>query len=93
MTHQVEQYRGDYYDVIEQIAAQIEKEQSQNARLEKQIRDAKEKVNFFANKGGKMRKIASKLKDEIEEAEENKVEVRRDDRTIKPFTIAFENLV
>jgi hypothetical protein len=40
-----------------------------------------------------MRKLASKLRDEIEEAEENKVEVRRDDRTIKPFTIEFENLV
>ncbi len=93
MTHQVEQYWWDYYDVVEQIAAQIEKEQSQNARLQKQIQDAKEKVNFFANKWWKMRKLASKLRDEIEEAEENKVEVRRDDRTIKPFTIEFENLV
>lgn len=93
MTQKVEQYRWDYYDVVEQISAQIEKEQSQNARLQKQIQDAKEKVNFFANKWGKMRKLASKLRDEIEEAEENKVEVRRDDRTIKPFTIEFENLV
>jgi hypothetical protein len=35
---------------VEQIAKQIEKEQMQNARLEKKIIDAKEKVNFFANK-------------------------------------------
>lgn len=47
---QVEQYRGDYYDVVEQIAAQIEKEQMQNARAEKKIADAKEKINFFSNK-------------------------------------------
>ncbi len=93
VNHKVEQYWGDYYDVVEQISKQIEKEQSQNARLEKQIIDAKEKINFFANKGGKMRKLASKMRDEVEEAEENKVEVRRDDKTIKHFNIEFENFV
>lgn len=91
-TRQIEQYRWDYNDVLDQIARQIEKEQMQNARAEKEIKDKKEKVNFFANKGGNMRKLASKLLDDIEEAEENKVDVRRDDRTIKPFTIAFEVL-
>jgi ATPase subunit of ABC transporter with duplicated ATPase domains len=49
-THKVEQYRGDYHDVVEQIANQVEKEKTQNARLEKKILDAKEKINFFANK-------------------------------------------
>jgi len=90
---QVEQYRWDYYDVVEQIAAQIEKEQMQNARAEKKIADAKEKINFFSNKWGKMRKLASKMRDEVEEAQENKVEVRKDDKTISPFTIIFENYV
>jgi hypothetical protein len=33
------------------------------------------------------------MKDEIEEAEENKVVVRRDDKTISPFKIEFENYV
>lgn len=92
-TCKVEQYRGDYYDVVEQIAAQIEKENAQNARAEKQIADAKEKINFFSNKWGKMRKLASKMRDEVEEAEENKVEVRREDKTIKAFHIEFENFV
>lgn len=92
-TRKVEQYWGDYYDVVEQIANQLEKARSQNARMEKQIIDAKEKINFFAQKGGKMRKLASKMRDEVAEAEENKVEVRRDDKTITPFTIEFENLV
>ena len=50
MTHQVEQYRGDYTDALEQIAAQIEKDQMLNAREEKRIADAKEKINFFSNK-------------------------------------------
>ena len=63
---QVEQYWWDYYDVVEQIAAQIEKEQMQNARAEKKIADAKEKINFFSNKWGKMRKLASKMRDEVE---------------------------
>jgi len=92
-TCKVEQYWGDYYDVVEQIAAQIEKDQMANARAEKKIADAKEKINFFSNKWGKMRKLASKMRDEVEEAEENKVEVRKDDKTITAFTIPFENYI
>jgi ATP-binding cassette subfamily F protein 3 len=85
--HKVQQYVGDYFDVVEQIQAQIEREQSLNARMEKDIQDQKDKVNFFSHKGGKMRKLASKMRDAIEEAEENKVDVRRDDKTIPPFEI------
>jgi ATP-binding cassette, subfamily F, member 3 len=92
-THKVEQYRGDYHDVVEQIANQVEKEKTQNARLEKKIIDAKEKINFFANKWWKMRKLASKMRDEVEEAEENKVDVRKEDKTMKAFTIDFEHYV
>lgn len=91
--HKVEQYRWDYNDALEQIAAQIEKEQMLNAREEKRIADAKEKINFFSNKGGKMRKIANKMRDEVEEAEENKVDVRKDDKTIKLFDIPFDNYI
>jgi len=40
-----------------------------------------------------MRKIAKKMKAEIEEAEDNTVEVRKDDKTIAPFAIEFENFV
>jgi ATP-binding cassette subfamily F protein 3 len=86
-THKVEQYVGDYYDVVANIEAQIEREQRQNARMEKDIQDQKDKINFFSHKGGKMRKLASKMRDNVEEAEENKVEVRREDKTIAPFTI------
>ena len=40
-----------------------------------------------------MRKLASKMRDEVEEAEENKVSVRREDKTIKDFEIEFDNYV
>lgn len=40
-----------------------------------------------------MRKLASKMRDEVEEAEDNIVDVRKDDKTIKQFSIPFENYV
>ena len=40
-----------------------------------------------------MRKIANKMRGEVEEAEENKVDVRKDDRTIKLFEIPFNNYI
>ncbi len=86
-TGKVERYEGNYFDVLEEVSARIERERMQNARMLKEIQDRKDKINFFAHKGGKMRKLASKLKDQVEEAEENMVEVRRDDRTIRDFTI------
>lgn len=92
-TKKIETYVGDYYSVVEEIQKRIEREIKKNAQLEKQILDNKEKVNFFAHKGGKMRKLASKLKDEVEEMEENKVDVRREDRTIRDFTIPSQGIV
>lgn len=92
-TKKVEMYVGDYYSVVVEIQNRIERERMKNAQLEKQIRDRKEKVNFFANKGGKMRKLASKLREETEEMEENKVEVRREDKVIRNFTIPAQELV
>lgn len=84
---QVEQYNGNYHKVVLDIAAQVEKEKRENARLAKEIQENKDKVNYFASKGGKMRLVAKRMRDEIEEAEENKVDVRREDKAIRPFTI------
>ncbi|MDD5074761.1 MAG: ABC-F family ATP-binding cassette domain-containing protein [Candidatus Peribacteraceae bacterium] len=86
-THKITQYEGDYFDVVERIREQIEREQSQNARMEKDILDRKEKINFFSHKGGKMRKLASKMRAAVEEDEEQKVEVRREEKTLPSFTI------
>lgn len=85
--YQVEQYIGNYFKVVEDIKRRVEKEERANSQLEREIQENKDKVNYFALKGGKMRKLASKLRDEIEEMEDSKVEVRKEDRTIRPFTI------
>jgi len=85
--HKVDQYVGNYFDAVEQIEAQIEREQKQNVRMEKAIQDQKDKINFFSHKGGKMRKLASKMRDAVEEAEENKIDVRREDKTLQEFAI------
>lgn len=86
-THTIEQYVGDYYVVVEDIKAQIERENMKNAQFEKKIRDNKEKMNYFANKGGKMRLVAKKMRDEIAQMEADKVDVRQEDKTIRDFII------
>ena len=84
---QVEQYVGDYLEVVAEIAARIERERRENARLEKDIADRKEKMNFFAQKGGHMRDVARKMREAIEELEEQLVEMRQEDKTIPNFRI------
>ena len=86
-THKVEQYIGDYSDVVEQISLRIEKENRKNAQLAKEIIENKERANFFVQKGGKMRLVAKKMRQRAEEAEESKVEVRKEDKAIRPFVI------
>ncbi len=93
-TQKLEQYSGDYYSLLKEISARIERENRKNAQLAKKIQDNKDKANFFAQKGGKMRVVAKKMRTEIEEMEEEKVDVRREDKTIRPFQIpAQEELV
>lgn len=86
-TQKIEQYVGDYYNVLGEIEDRIERERAKNAQLRKSIQDRKDKINFFANKGGKMRKLASKLRDQVEDAEENMVDERQEDKTINEFSI------
>lgn len=89
-TRKIEQYSGNYFDLLKEITARIERENRKNAQLEKKIQDNKDKVNYFAQKGGKMRLVAKKLRDEVEEMEANKVDVRRVDKTIRNFTIPVQ---
>lgn len=86
-THKLEQYMGNYFDVVEQITARIEKENRKNALLAKEIQENKDKANFFANKGGQMRMVAKRMREKAAELEEEKVDVRREDRTIRSFRI------
>lgn len=86
-TRKVEQYVGNYFDVVKQITAQIEKENRKNAQLAKEIQANKEKANFFAMKGGQMRMVAKRMREKAEEMEEAKVDIRKEDKTIRPFAI------
>lgn len=86
-TRKIEQYVGNYFDVVTQISARIEKENRKNALLAKEIQENKDKANFFANKGGNMRALAKRMREKAADMEEEKVEVRREDKTIRPFTI------
>jgi ATPase subunit of ABC transporter with duplicated ATPase domains len=90
-TRKIELYPGNYNTVLRDITARIEKENRKNAQLEKKIQDNKDKANFFAQKGGKMRLVAKKMRNEIEEMEEDKVDVRKEDKTIRPFTIPAQD--
>ncbi|NTV55204.1 MAG: ABC-F family ATP-binding cassette domain-containing protein [Candidatus Moranbacteria bacterium] len=86
-THKMEQYSGNYYDVVEEISRRIEKEQRENARLEHTIKEKKDQANVFANKGGKLRSVAKRMRDMAQELEDNKVDVKREDKTLPPFEI------
>lgn len=86
-TKKIEQYVGNYYDVVKEIAIRVEKENMKNAQLGKQILAKKEKANQFAYKGGQMRLVAKRMREKAEELEEEMVDVRKEDKTIKPFTI------
>ncbi len=91
-TKKIEYYVGNYYVVVDEIAQRIARELKKNAQMEKTIQDRKDKVNFFSHKGGKMRKLAKKLKEETIELEDNKVDVRREDRTIRDFNIGKQDI-
>ncbi|MHB1330360.1 MAG: ABC-F family ATP-binding cassette domain-containing protein [Minisyncoccota bacterium] len=91
-TKKVEQYVGDYFDVVNQIATRVEKENRKNAQLEKEIQANKDKSNFFANKGGQMRLVARRMREKAEELEESKVDTRKEDKTIRPFVIPSQGV-
>lgn len=86
-TKKLEQYTGNYFDVVAEISARVEKENRKNAQLAKEIQENKDKANFFAHKGGQMRLVAKRMREKAEELEEEMVDVRREDRTIRPFQI------
>ena len=89
-THKVEQYVGNYNDVLQEISVRIEKENRRNALLAKEIQENKDKANFFANKGGQMRMVAKRMREKAEELEEAKVDVRKEDKAIRSFRIPFQ---
>jgi len=90
-TKKIEQYVGNYTDVRDQITARMERENRKNALLSKEILAKKEQANAFAMKGGNLRFVAKRMRELAAELEEEKVDVRKEDRTIRSFTIPFQN--
>ncbi|MEK7150292.1 MAG: ATP-binding cassette domain-containing protein [Patescibacteria group bacterium] len=86
-TRKAEQYAGNYFDVVKEISARVEKENRKNAQLAKEIQENKDKANFFAQKGGQMRLVAKRMREKADELEEEKMDVRREDKTIRSFVI------
>ena len=93
-TKKVEQYVGNYKDVLKDITARVERENIKNARLGKEIQKKKDQAGVFANKGGGLRLVAKRMREKAEELEEEMVDVRKEDKTIRAFTIpAQEDLM
>lgn len=90
-THKIEQYVGNYLDVVEEISVRIEKENRLNAQKARSIQENKDKANFFAHKGGKMRNVAKKMMEKVEKLESEKVDVRKEDKIIRAFTIPTQH--
>ena len=86
-TRKVEWYVGNYFDLLAELLARIEKENKKNAQLEKIIRAKKEKANYFAKKGGQLRFVAKRMRQKAQAMEEAKVNIRREDKIIRPFVI------
>jgi ATPase subunit of ABC transporter with duplicated ATPase domains len=89
-TRKIEQYVGNYTDVRDQIISRMERENRKNALLSKEIQAKKDQANAFAMKGGNLRAVAKRMRDLAEELEEEKVDVRKEDRTIRPFKIPVQ---
>ncbi len=92
-TKKVEQFVGNYYDVITEIEAKLERDRRENARLEKSIKDRFLKINKLGGKSIAMSQLARKIRKNIEEDRETEVEIRREDKTIPEFTIPNQEYV
>ncbi|MEI6660051.1 MAG: ATP-binding cassette domain-containing protein [bacterium] len=86
-TRKIEQYVGNYFNVVKDITARVEKENMKNAQLQKEIQANKDQANVFAHKGGRLRLVAKKMREKAEALEEDIVEVRKEDKAIRAFTI------
>ena len=89
-TKSVEQFMWDYHDVVEQIKRKIEKDNMANARLAKEAQAKKAQAWVFANKWGKLRLVAKKMREAASEMEDEMVDIRKEDKTIRDFIIPLQ---
>jgi ATPase subunit of ABC transporter with duplicated ATPase domains len=89
-TKKIEQYVGNYFNVVKDITARVERENMKNAQLQKEIQAKKDQANVFAYKGGRLRLVAKRMREKAEELEEEIVDVRKEDKPIRPFVIGSQ---
>lgn len=89
-SHKIEQYQGNYFNVVEEIEKRIERERMQNARAEAEIKRKMAQSEKFAHKGGKLRGVAKTMRKRADEMKESMVDVRREDKTIREFEIPVQ---
>lgn len=92
-TKKVEQFVWDYHNVVEQIKRNMEKENMANARLQKEAQAKKDQANVFAHKWWKLRAVAKKMREAAAEMEDDVVDTRKEDRTIKDFKIPLQEWI
>lgn len=92
-TKKTEQFDGNYYDVLSEMAAKLERDRLLNSRLEKSIKDRFEKINKLGGKSIAMSQLARRIREDIEEDRQDLVDMRREDKTIPNFTIRDQEYV
>lgn len=92
-THKIEQFVGNYYDVIGEIEAKLERDRRDNSRLQRSIKDRFLKINKLGGKSIAMSQLARRIRKNIEEDKEDIVEMRREDKTIPEFIIPTQEYV
>ena len=68
-SRKVEQYFGNYFTVVKEISARIERENRRNAQIAKEIQEKKDKANVFGHKSGQMRVVAMRMREKAAELE------------------------
>lgn len=92
-TKKVEQFVGNYFDVLDEIAAKLERDRQANARVQKSIKDRFLKINKLGGKSIAMSQLARKMRKEIDEDKEELVAMRQEDKTIPEFQIPNQEYV
>ena len=92
-THKVEQFVGNYYDVLYEIEAKLERDRMANARLQRSIKERFERVNKLGGKSIELSRVARRLREDIEEDKESLVDMRQEDKTINDFDIPCQEYV
>jgi ATPase subunit of ABC transporter with duplicated ATPase domains len=78
---------GNYIAVKREITNKIDKQNSHNSKLKKEIADKKEKVAIFSSEGSSSKKTAKNMKGSIEELQNTIMVVRKEDKSLLPFVI------